>query len=249
MNTPVQTVPVKRGDSVALILRTVEEHEQELMALAPRGYEAQMYYAALRLYFAANPAVLNCKPVSVLKAMLRVAQTGLELGVTCDILPFGDQAQFSARAKGLAELAYSAGTRSLNYGVVREGDTLWDWCLGSEGYVHHKPARGNTGPISHFWAVARLGVTGQVIRVMDAEEVEARKRQYSKQWKTTALEEIPWYGVKTVVREVLGYVPKNARLAAALRYDVVDDSEQPPPDEAPPPPAEAATGAEAEVPF
>lgn len=244
MTTSVQGQPVRRGDSVALILKTVEDHEQQLMALAPRGYEAQMYYAALRLYFAANPAVLNCKPVSVLKAMLRVAQTGLELGVTCDILPFGDQAQFSARAKGLAELAYSAGTRSVNYGVVRDGDTLWDWCLGSEGYVHHKPARGNTGPISHFWAIARLGVTGQVIRVMDYEEVDARKARYSKQWKTTALEEIPWYGVKTVIREVLGYVPKNARLAAALRYDVAEDDDDTPPDDAPPSPAEVATTAD-----
>lgn len=244
--TGTQTVPVKRGDSVALILRTVEEHEQELMALAPRGYEAPMYYAALRLYFAANPPVLNCKPVSVLKAMLRVAQTGLELGVTCDILPFGDQAQFSPRAKGLVELAYSAGTRSVNYGVVREGDEIWDWMLGSDGYVHHRPRRGNSGAISHFWAVARLGVTGQVIRVMDVEEIVARKERYSKQWKTTPLAEIPWYGIKTVIREVCSYLPKNARFAAALRYDEAE--QEPAPEDEPPTPTQSA-GDDEPVPF
>src|SRR3990167_4558202 len=153
------------------------------MALAPRGYEAPMYYAALRMYFPANPPELNC-------------------------------------------------------GVVREGDEIWDWMLGSDGYMHHRPRRGNSGAISHFWAVARLGVTGQVIRVMDVEEIVARKERYSKQWKTTPLAEIPWYGIKTVIREVCSYLPKNARFAAALRYDEAE--QEPAPEDDPPTPTQSA---------
>ena len=220
MSNPVRT----QSASVALILKEVENREQEMMALAPRGTEPAMFYAALKLYFASNTKLLDCSAVSVARAMLRVAQTGLELGVSCDILPFGNAAQFSPRYTGLIELSHSAGTRSLNHGVVREGDEF-AFRLGSDSFVNHVPKKGNTGKITHAWAVGRTGITGVQIEVMDSETIEARKREFSRQHKMTPLEEIPWYARKTVIREICKYLPKNARFSAALRYDEAEPVE------------------------
>jgi recombination protein RecT len=222
------TVPVTpwRGNALTPFMVEVEHREQEMMALAPRGYDAAMFYASLKLYFTSNAALLNCSPASVARAMLRVAQTGLDLGVSCDILPFGKEAQFSARYNGLIELAHSAGCRSLNHGVVREGDDQWEWQLGSDGFVHHRPARGNQNPISYAWAAARFGVLGLQVEVMDREEIERHKEKYSKQWKATPLDEIPWYARKTVIRRICKYLPKNARFAAALRYVEEEEMDQ-----------------------
>ena len=216
MTTAVATT--SRRDVLTSILIEVEKREPEMMALAPKGYDAQMFYAALKLYVANNGAILECRPLSVATAMLRVAQTGLELGVSCDILPFKGAAMFSPRYNGLIELAHSAGVRGINHGVVRDGD-LFEYQLGSEAFLKHVPLRGNKGEITHAWACARIGVTGMQIEVMDREEVEALKTTYSKQWKTTPLDEIPWYARKTVIRRLCKYLPKNARFAAALRYD------------------------------
>lgn len=220
MSAPVQS----RSDSAALIMREVESRQQEMEALAPKGYTADYFYASLRLYFASSPKLLTCSAVSVARAMLRVAQTGLELGVSCDILPFESRrggapaAQFNPRTCGLVELMLKAGVRSVNYAVVREGD-FFEYTLGAPPSIQHRPLMPNKGLILAAWSSIETKHGSYQIVVMSKDDIDGIRKAYSQNWKSGDLEDIPWYAAKTVLRQGAKYAPKNPRLAAALRFD------------------------------
>lgn len=198
------------------ILGTVKQYSEEISKLAPRGYEAAHFIASLRLYMAQNPKILDCTPTSIVQGMLRVAQTGLQLGVSCDLLPFGKTCQFSPRYSGIIELALSAGVRSINADVVREGD-FFAYEKGTAFFLKHRKDGKHTNPITHAYAIAEIKQGSFVFDVLERDEIDQLRVEYSKSWKNGSLDAIPWYAKKTAVRKLSPYLPKNARLAAALQ--------------------------------
>lgn len=239
MSTAVRTYrgtsPEDRKQAQLRIFTALEDQQEQMIALAPKGYEADYFFASLKLYCAANPRLLDCHPVSVAQAMLRVAQTGLELGVSCDILPFESgkggpaRAQFNPRTNGLVELMLKAGVRSVNFGVVRAGDEF-RFVQGAPPTVHHVPAERDRGAILRAWSAIETKLGSFQITVMNREEIDAIRRQFSKSWwqksgEVIPLEDIPWYAAKTVLRQGAKYAPKSPRLAAALRYDPAEEVE------------------------
>lgn len=200
------------------ILTTVEKYTEEIGHLAPRGMDAAHYIAGLRLHLAQNPKLLDCDPVSIAQGMLRVAQTGLVLGVSCDLLPFGKTCQYNARYNGIAELALQSGVRAINCDTVRTDDLLWEYQKGTELYLRHRSGP-RKGAITHFYALAEMKPGSFVFEVLTFEEVDQIKTKYSKQWAKTPLSDIPWYGKKTAIRRLSPLLPKNPRFAAALQFE------------------------------
>lgn len=209
------------------ILGTVERYADQINKVAPRGADAAYYVVSLRLYLAQNPKVLECSPGSIMQGMLRVAQTGLQLGVSCDLLPFGKSCQFSPRYNGIVELALASGVRAINADVVREGD-VFDYMKGTRIFLDHRKVAKSSARITHAYAIAEVKACAFVFDVMDRDEIDQRRQQYSQSWKSQQLETIPWYAKKTVIRRLAPLLPKNPRLAAALMYaDQEDDPEIP----------------------
>ncbi len=201
-----------------VILATlVDKYSDQLAALAPERVKPAHYVASLRLYFAQSPKLLDCEAASVAVGMLRVAQTGLELGVSCDLLPFGKACQFSPRYNGIVELALGAGTRSINADVVREGDDF-ETEKGTRPFLRHQKRAKSGAPITGAYAIAEVRVNSYVFEYLSREEIDAVRARYSQSWKKGSLDEIPWYARKTCIRRLTNYLPKNARLAAALLY-------------------------------
>lgn len=207
------------------IFGAIDLYAGELAALAPRGVTKAHYVASLKLYFTQNEKLLDCTPASIAQGMLRVAQTGLELGVSCDLLPFKSTCQFSPRYNGLVELAIASGVRAINADVVREGD-FFEWSKGTDNFLRHKREAKDSAPILYAYAVAEIKAGSFVIEVVPREHIEATRARYSKQWKEAKLETIPWYARKTAVRRLSPLLPKNARFAAALTFaEEVEEAE------------------------
>lgn len=206
------------------ILNTVLLYADNIQKLAPRGMESAYYVEELRLYLSqpdkdGNPSKLfDCSPASIARGVLRVAQTGLSLGVSCDLLPFGGTCTFSPRYTGIIELALSSGVRAVNADVVYDDDILFEYQKGTSFLLNHR--RGpRKGKITHFYAIGEIKTGSYVFEVMTRDEVEAHKTKFSKQWKTTAIEQCIWYGKKTAIRQLSKFLPKNSRFAAALQFD------------------------------
>jgi phage RecT family recombinase len=202
--------------------------------------DASYYLATLELYFREHPDLLECRPLSIATGMLRVAQTGLVLGVSCDLLPFGKAnkvCQFSPRYTGLIELALQSGVRAINTGVVREGDHF-EFSKGLVLKLQHDPIAKSTAPILRAYAFAEVKQGSFSVECMTKEQIDAHRRRYSRSWwkekngREIPLEEVPWYGKKTCVRQLSSVLPKNPRLAAALMFEkqaeeAVEDDEIP----------------------
>ncbi len=206
-------------------MATVERYGDEIAKLAPRGVAADYYVASLRLYLATNEKLLDCTPVSIAQGILRVAATGLDLGVSCDLLPFGKNCQFNPRYNGIIELALAAGVRGIKADVVREGDRF-EYEYGTPGMLSHRPMAKSKAPITHAYAVAEIKRGSFVFEVATREEIDAVRTKFSKSWAKGSLDEIPWYARKTMVRKLGPYLPKNPRLIAALE----DSEDEVPPD-------------------
>lgn len=205
-----------------VILSTVEGYAEQIGQLAPRGVGPGFYLASLRLYLAQNEKVLDCTPVSIAKGILRVAQTGLTLGESCDLLPFGKECQFNPRYNGIIELALAAGVRTISANVVREGDKF-EFEYGTNPHITHVPLAKSSAPITHAYAIAQIKMNSFVFEVATREDIDALRKRYSKSWKNQSLDDIPWYARKTMVRKLAPYMPKNARLAAALQFAAESD--------------------------
>ena len=218
----------------ATILSMAEKYGESISKLAPRGMDSAYYVEELRLYLSqpdkdGNPSkLLECDPVSIARGVLRVAQTGLSLGVSCDLLPFGKTAQFNARYTGLIDLSIQAGVKAVNYDVVYDDDLMWEYEKGTQLVLRHKRGPRKGKPIA-FYAIAEVRQGCFAFEVMTFEEVEAHKLRYSKQWKKVPLEDCLWYGTKTVFRRLSKVLPKNERFNSALQFDS-EGSDNPPDD-------------------
>lgn len=208
---------------------SVEKYAQKLEQLVPRDrmgrptMDAAFLIMSLELYLSENPKVLECSPASIIKGMLRVAQTGLIPGNSCDLLPFGKVCQFSPRYNGIAQLALASGVRAINIGVVRQGDHF-EYDKGTNTFLSHQKAAKSTADIIAGYAIAQIKVGASVLEVMLREEIDAHRQKYSKSWwksgdRIIPLEEIPWYGKKTPLRQMTPMLPQNPRLAAAMVYE------------------------------
>jgi recombination protein RecT len=83
--------------------------------------------------------------------------------------------QFQAGYKGLLALAYKSGqVDSFQAEVVREGDAF-DFELGTQGFIHHKPAFKN-GNVTHVWAQAHTKAGGDVFVVIPVSEVDKARK-------------------------------------------------------------------------
>lgn len=167
-------------------------------------------------------ALQKCTPVSVVRAVSRIVQLGLEVGVTAYLIPFGDTATPVAGYQGLIQLMIASGAvRDVDPQVVREGD-FFEYERGTAGYLRHREAA-KGGAITHAYAIAMLPHQRSKFHVMTLEEVEEIRQKHSKQWKRGDMP--AWYMKKTVVRQLAKYIPQNPKLARQLaifdRYDEV----------------------------
>ena len=222
------TTPEGRTRVVTHIISTAEKYNDEIAKLAPRGVNPAHYTASLRLYLSSNQKLLECYPISIARVVLRVAQTGLELGVSCDLLPFKEVAQFNPRYNGLVELALASGVRAINADVVREHD-FFEYQKGTEFFLRHRNSP-EMGPIEFAYAIAEIKVGSFAFEVLNREQIDATRSEFSKSWwkngkgEIIPLDTIPWYAKKTAIRRLSPMLPKNARFAAALAY--AEESEE-----------------------
>jgi recombination protein RecT len=157
-----------------------------------------------------NPALLDCGQRGLWLAFLHLASLGLDPSGNngeSAVVPFKGVATPMIMARGYVMLAIRSGAaQAIDHGAVCEGD-LFDYELGSDAYIRHKPALRNRGDLIAVWAVAVLPSGQKVYEVIGWDEVEgirARSRSGEKgPWVTDPAE----MGRKTVLRRIMKRLP------------------------------------------
>mgnify|MGYP001161733610 CR=1 FL=1 len=181
--------------------------------------------------FSKTPKLYECTQGSLLGALLMAAQLGMEpnspLGQAY-LIPYYNrdkaayECQFQLGYKGMINLAYRSGkVTDIAAYEVRANDRF-DYELGLESKLYHKPALRDRGEVIAYYAVWHTKDGGHGFAVMSKEDVEEHRNQFSKAsqkgfspW-STAFDEM---AKKTVLKKALKYAPMAADFQRAMMSD------------------------------
>lgn len=165
-------------------------------------------------------SLANCTPESFAGALLTAAALGLEPGVNAEayLVPYKGECTLIVGYQGFAKLFWQHPlAKHLDAHAVHENDSF-DYAYGLAQFLRHKPARGDRGKITHYYAVAELSTGASAFVVLTTDEVKALRGG-----KVGPSGKIPdpmhWMERKTCIRQLVKLLPKSPNLASALTVD------------------------------
>lgn len=176
------------------------------------------------------PALGRCNIESFMGAIMQCAQLGLEPGSALGhayLLPFGNgkakdgksNCQLIIGYRGMIDLARRSGQIvSLTARTVHENDAF-KYEFGLEETMHHVPADGDRGKMTHVYAVAKLkggGVQFDVMSRADVDKVRSTSKAGTNGPWVTHFEEM---AKKTVIRRLFKYLPVSIEIQQAVTLD------------------------------
>lgn len=206
------------------IKNSVEVNKREILNALPEGYVggAERFARTVLTCVARDPNLLKCSPASIIGAAMQAAQLGLTPGVLGEawLIPYGGECTFQLGFKGLVALAARAGIAIQAHTVYAKDE--FDYELGLEPTLRHKPATGDRGTGVYWYAVARDRDTGHLLgfAVLDRHQVD--KRRKANRGKSPAWDQ--WYdemALSKAVREVCRLLPLSVDMATAVASDGV----------------------------
>ena len=228
VGTAVATSP-KRNLGVAdlpqIILHSKSAREK-ITPFLPVGVSLDRIAAAVHIALAKDRAAWKkegpsplerCSPMSVLLAVAKITQWGLEVGETAHLVPFGTECTPVADYKGLVQLVMATGlVRGVQARCVYQHEPF-KLKLGTTVELEHLPiwSTEQRGPMVGAYAIFDLrGGALPIVKYMGVDEIEAHRQKHSKQWKNGPLP--AWYAEKTPIRMGVKLLPKDPRFAKTI---------------------------------
>lgn len=214
---------VKRSGELTHLL---EKMKPAIAQALPKHVSAERIARIALTAIRSNPKLAECTPQSFLGSLLQASQLGLEVNTPLGqayLIPYKDVCTLVVGYQGMLDLARRSGMVKAIYAhAVREADEF-DYELGLEPKLQHKPAEGDRGDLTHVYAVARLTGGEPIFTVLTRAEVE-RFRARSR-----AKDSGPWVtdyeamALKTAIRRIFKWLPKSAEMSVAAAIDEADD--------------------------
>jgi len=203
-----------------------------------------------------NPKLLECDPLSIMGSLLIAAQLGLEVNTPLGhfyLIPRWNnktgrlEADGQVGYKGWVDLLNRTGNvKDLIAHTVYERDEF-DYSLGDNEHITHKPAMGDRGEAIAYYVIVKLTNGGVRRRVLSRHDVEQYRRRSKTPnagpWvsdynamalKTTFLRELPWLPLSLELREAASYenaIEAHAKVvyserANQIEYDMPEPAAQ-----------------------
>lgn len=210
-------VAQRQGNLTALI----DKMRPQIARALPRHMDPDRLARVAMTVLRQTPQLGQCTPESFLGALMTCAQLGLEPGPLghAYLVPYGREVTFVPGYRGLLELARRSGQiRTIAAHVVKQNDEF-EFELGLEPKLVHRPALRDRGDTTHVYAVVHYRDGGYDMEVMSRDEVEAI-RDRSKAGRSG-----PWVtdwdemARKTVLRRLAKRMPMSVELAQAMAQD------------------------------
>lgn len=198
---------------------------ESLRLVLPRHLSVKRVLKMAAIAVSREPALLNCTGASVLQAVMRSAELGLDCSGALGqayIIPFGREAQFIPGYRGLRDLAYRSGrVLSIDTQCVYAND-FFQMTLGTERtFVHRPELEGPRGELRLVYSVAQLEGGAIQTEWMTREDID-RIRNRSKASKSG---KSPWntdydeMARKTVDRRICKRLPLSPEMDKALAWE------------------------------
>lgn len=168
-----------------------------------------------------NPKLLDCDSKSLFSSLVKCASDGLlPDGREAALVIYGQSAQYMPMVYGVRKRMHNSGeVSSIDAQVVYENDDF-DYQLGDEPKIIHKPALENRGKMRLAYCVVRFKDGGILREIMTKDEIykarECSKAKNNGPWKDWESE--MWR--KTVLHRAAKAVPTSSDLERFLRADM-----------------------------
>lgn len=204
----------------------------QFKAALPTHVSPERFVRVVMTAVQTTPALLNADRRTLFAAATKAAQQGLlPDGREGAIVTFKDQAQWMPMTAGIMKLVRNSGEISTwSVQAVYENDSF-DFCLGDEEHITHKPALASRGKLIAVYSIVTMKdgeKSREVMSVEDVNAIKARSRSgNSGPWVTDFAE----MAKKTVVRRHSKRLPLSTDIDGAIRED--DELFMPPAEQAP----------------
>lgn len=216
----VQNAVAKRNENQPTIGSLIQQMRPEIQRALPRGMDADRIARLALTVLRKDPKLAKCAPESFAGALLSAAALGLEPGVNGEayLVPYGRECNLIIGYQGFAKLFWQHPLAAhLDAQAVHENDQF-DYAYGLNPFLTHKPAKGDRGQVTEYYAVAKLSTGASAFVVLSAAEVKALRGG-----KVGSSGNIPdpmhWMERKTAVRQLVKLLPKSSDMDRALAAD------------------------------
>jgi recombination protein RecT len=228
-NGAIQKAQASKAVAKAGIKQLILQMKPQIEKALPTVLTGERFTRMVLTAMSTTPQLAECTPQSFLGAMMQAAQLGVEPNTPLGqayLIPYRNhgqlECQFQLGYKGLIDLAYRSGEIiSISAHEVYENDEF-EYELGLEEKLRHKPALKDRGEVILYYAVFRTKSGGSGFAVMSVEDVKKHMNQYSKAAKGGFS---PWstnfdaMAKKTVIKQVLKYAPIKTEFVRAVAAD------------------------------
>ena len=206
--------------AVQEVRTAIEKMAPQFKAALPGHVSVEKFVRVTLTAVQTNPQLLEADRRTLFAAATKAAQMGLlPDGREGAIVTFKGQAQWMPMVAGIMKLVRNSGEISTwSVQAVYENDTF-DFCLGDEEHITHKPALANRGKIIAVYSIVTMKdgeKSREVMSVEDVNAIRARSRSGgSGPWQTDYAE----MAKKTVVRRHSKRLPLSTDIDGVVHED------------------------------
>ena len=217
MNDVVERAP----RPIVEIRHQLDQMEDQFVAALPAHIPVARFKRVILTAIQNNPKLVNCNRRSLWNAAIRAAQDGLlPDGREGAIVEYKDEAQWMPMVGGIRKKVRNSGEiATWDVHAVFENDQF-DFELGDEPYIKHKPTLGDRGKIIAVYSVATLKSgekSRDVMSISEVEKIRSKSRAKNGPWADPVF--YPEMAKKTVARRHSKVLPMSSDLDDLIRRD------------------------------
>jgi recombination protein RecT len=220
----------RQASPVSLVRDLIDRQRDQLARALPAALSVDRLLRLVMTEVRTTPKLAECTAPSLLGAVMRLAQLGLEPGGSlgqCWLLPFKDSksGQYEATLvlgyKGIIQLAHRSDRVAAIYArEVREGDQFeFAYGLEEDTLVHQPLTNGKRGKPCAWYGVCRYKGGGHYLVVIGPDEVEEHRARSKSPNSPAWRNDYSAMACKTAIRIMAPYLPLTAETARAVEED------------------------------
>lgn len=207
------------SDIIKTAYADLQDLEEMLSRALPASAMSDRFLMAAFSEIRKKPDLAEAPRAELIQALLKIAQYGLELGIEVHLSSYktkhGDiKVEFIIEYGGLVSLICRSGAFHSAYAREVHEKDHFVYELGTAAKLSHRLSTADRaeGQITHFYAMAIPANGSPAIHVMTAAEINRIRDKYAKR---ITSEHSAWHeeyarmGSKTVLRQLINYLPHN----------------------------------------
>ena len=201
----------------------LEQHKDEVAKVLPEHVKVERVLRVARSAYLTNPYVQRCSPGSILLAVSKACELGLEPGGARNqayLVPFKDECTLIVGYQGVLELARRSGEfRKIETRVVYANEEFRQAPHEEPPFQHYPLLADRGDPIAVYcYAVLKSGESS--LEVMTKDEIESIRRRLPDRQKNSPAWKDFWGEMarKIVLKRHLKRMPQSVELAGAIEH-------------------------------